>query len=243
MKLFIGFVIIVTSIDAVLSFSPVKAVIFDMDGLLLDSEEVYFKAHSDVCRRFNKTYTKEVKMKVMGTQPNLSAKTIVDTLNINITPEAYRAEYEKLIGQRLISIDFMPGAQKVIRHLTSHCIPIALATSNTAPFYELATMHHKPVFNLFEHIVIGGSDPEVKNGKPAPDIFLICAKRFKDPPKAEKVLVFEDAPQGVLAARRAGMQVVMVPDPTLPGEYQVNATKVIPTLKDFIPEEFGLPPY
>lgn len=76
---------------------------------LSDSEEVYFKAHSDVCRRFNKTYTKEVKMKVMGTQPNLSAKTIVDTLNINITPEAYRAEYEKLIGQRLISIDFMPG--------------------------------------------------------------------------------------------------------------------------------------
>lgn len=55
--------------------------------------------------------------------------------------------------------------------------------------------------------------------------------------------MFEDAPQGALAARRAGMQVVMVPDPTLPGEYQVNATKVIPTLKDFIPEEFGLPPY
>ncbi|CAH0384270.1 unnamed protein product [Bemisia tabaci] len=246
MGLFIGFTVILSCTNTVLSYLPVEAVIFDMDGLLLNTEAVYFKTHSEICKRFNRTYTKEVQQKVMGMQPNSTAEIIVNILGLNITPEAYRAEYEKLIGQRLYSIDLMPGVRKVTRHLYFHQIPLALATSNTAQFYELVTAEHKHIFNLFERIIIGGSNPEVKNAEPAPDIFLLCLERLQSlypELRAERVLVFEDSPQGVLGARRAGMQVVMVPDPTLPKEYRVNATKVLLTLNDFVPEEFGLPPY
>lgn len=68
-----------------------------------------------------------------------------------------------------------------------HKIPIALATSSSAASYELKTKQVKPIFELFHHRVLGGSDLDVKNGKPAPDIFLVAASRFSDNPEPSKV--------------------------------------------------------
>ena len=79
------------------------------------------------------------------------------------------------------------GAERLLRHLHSKGVPIALATSSSRENYELKTQRHKHVFELFSHIVTGSSDPEVKRGKPAPDIFLICASRFPEPPQPERV--------------------------------------------------------
>ena len=73
------------------------------------------------------------------------------------------------------------GAERLLRHLHSKGVHIALATSSSRENYELKTTHHGNVFQLFKHIVTGSSDPEVKAGKPAPDIFLICASRFPEP--------------------------------------------------------------
>lgn len=88
----------------------------------------------------------------------------------------------------------------------------------------------------------GSTDPEVKNGKPAPDIFLIAASRFPDQPSPDNCLVFEDAPNGVKAAQSAGMQCVMVPEDYVP-ENMRTATQVLKSLEDFKPEEFGLPAF
>lgn len=96
---------------------------------------------------------------------------------------------------------------------------------------------------LFNHLVSGSSDIEVKHSKPAPDIFLVCASKFPKCPNPQDVLVFEDAPNGVLAANSAGMQVVMVPDPRIPDEKKEKATLVLHTLEEFKPEDFGLPPF
>ena len=79
------------------------------------------------------------------------------------------------------------GAERLLRHLHSKGVPIALATSSSRENYELKTQRHKHVFELFSHIVTGSSDAEVKRGKPAPDIFLICASRFPEPPQPERV--------------------------------------------------------
>lgn len=130
-----------------------------------------------------------------------------------------------------------------MRHLNRNRVPMAVATSSTKDSFELKTEIHKDFFALFNHIVTGGTDPEVKNGKPAPDIFLVAASRFPDKPQPHDCLVFEDAPNGVQAAVSAGMQVVMVPDELVQPELCEQATLKLKTLEEIKPEVFGLPAF
>ncbi|XP_015364904.1 PREDICTED: pseudouridine-5'-phosphatase-like [Diuraphis noxia] len=119
---------------------------------------------------------------------------------------------------------------------------MAIATSSSNEGFHMKTNHLKNIFSVFHHVVTGSSDPEVKNGKPAPDIFNICASRFPGSPVNSNILVFEDSPNGVASALAAGMQVIMVPDLMLPRELTANATCVLDSLEDFCPEIFSLPP-
>lgn len=135
------------------------------------------------------------------------------------------------------------GAERLVRHLHQHKIPIALATSSGADSVEVKTKNHRELFELFNHKVMGSSDPDVKEGKPAPDIFLVAASRFPDKPAPAQCLVFEDAPNGVTAAIAAGMQAVMVPDERVEEEQRKHATVVLRSLEDFRPEDFGLPAF
>ena len=82
------------------------------------------------------------------------------------------------------------GAEKLINHLKKHNVPIAVATSSAMPIFEIKTKNHKNLFSQFSHIVTGGSDSEVKQGKPAPDIFLVCASRFPEKPSPSEVIIF-----------------------------------------------------
>jgi len=79
------------------------------------------------------------------------------------------------------------GAERLLRHLHTNGIPIALATSSGDESVAIKTANYKELFSLFHHKVMGSSDPDVINGKPAPDIFLVAASRFEDKPKPENV--------------------------------------------------------
>ncbi|KAL2502270.1 (DL)-glycerol-3-phosphatase 2 [Forsythia ovata] len=135
------------------------------------------------------------------------------------------------------------GADRLVRHLHENGIPISVATGSHRRHFELKTQRHGELFSLMHHIVLG-DDPEVKQGKPSPDIFLAAAKRFEGVPvDPHSILVFEDAPSGVLAAKNAGMSVVMVPDPRLDSSFQENADQVLGSLLNFNPSDWGLPPF
>ncbi|GJQ68872.1 hypothetical protein Trydic_g6069 [Trypoxylus dichotomus] len=224
-------------------FKPVTHVIFDMDGLMLDTETTYEEVIEEIARRHGKTYTDDVKLKIRGTPEPMTAKIAVTEMRLPMSPEEFSQIYKPMCDQRLQNPPLMPGVKKLVLHLKKHNIPMAIATSGARGISEIKTKNHPEVFSCFSHTVYGSSDPEVKNGKPHPDIYLICAARFPDPPEAEKCLVLEDAPNGVTGALRAGMQVVMVPAEDVSEELRKPATLVLKTLEDFKPEQFGLPAY
>ena len=224
-------------------YKTVTHCIFDMDGLLLDTELHYSKAYNRIANRYGKEFTWEHKAQTMGFKTGAVAKAIVEMLSLPITAEEFEEEVVKIYQELFPTANLMPGAERLLRHLKENNIPIALATSSNKENFELKTQRWTDVFSLFHHKVLGGSDSDIVHGKPAPDIFLAAARRFPDNPDPSKCLAFEDAPNGVKSALNAGMQVVMVPDPMLPKHCIENPTLVINSLEDFQPEMFGLPPF
>lgn len=135
------------------------------------------------------------------------------------------------------------GVEKLVRHLHKHKIPIAVATGSSASEYNIKTSNYKDLFHLFLHAV-KSDDPELKHSKPAPDIFQLAAARFPVPPTSPRhVLVLEDAPNGVTAARAAGMNVVMVPDKRVDKLKCSQAHLVLDSLEEFDPAVWGFPPF
>ncbi|XP_013139625.1 PREDICTED: pseudouridine-5'-phosphatase-like [Papilio polytes] len=225
-------------------FNPVTHVLFDMDGLILNTEKLYTVAFQNVVSRYGKEFTFEMKLKLMGTQAHEAAQMLITALDLPMTVDEFITETKKQFQILFPDTELMPGAKRLIEHFHKQNIPIGLATSSSEEGYHLKVdKHHSALFSLFPHKTFGSSDPEVKRGKPYPDIFLVAAAKFPDVPKPEQCLVFEDAINGVKAARAAGMQVVMVPDPRMDRNLTKEANLVINSLEDFQPQLFGLPPY
>lgn len=119
---------------------------------------------------------------------------------------------------------------------------MAVATSSSQASTEAKISSHRAVFSKFHHITTG-SHPDIKEGKPAPDTFLICAGLFDENVDPASCLVFEDAPSGVDAALAAGMQVIAIPDERVVSEVIGKATQTLFSLAEFKPQDFGLPPF
>lgn len=223
-----------------LSPKTVTCVIYDMDGLLLDTEPFYTAASQLIAKRYGKVFDWSVKSRMIGQRAADSARVFTEALGLPLTPEEYLQMRQTVLDELFPLAKPMPGAIRLTRHLHGHGVPQAVATSSDRRHYALKTSRHQEWFRLFDCIVIG-DDPAVREGKPAPDIFLLAAERLGIP--AAQCLVFEDSPVGVAAARTAGMSVIAVPDPHLEPEVFQAADMLLRNLSDFDPAAWGLPPY
>jgi len=224
-------------------YKPVTHVIFDMDGLLLNTQTIYSQVSARLLEKHGKQPDWEFKMKVIGRRATDVAEMVVNHYNLPYTGDQYLELHQAETHAMFPHCDLLPGVERLLRHLVDRKVKIAVATSSRRDAFELKTQSkHKDIFNLFSHIVTG-CDPEVKDAKPDPQIYDVCRRRFSDVPAAENCLVFEDAPNGVEAGLKAGMQVVMIPHHKTMKKYLLPATQMLSSMLDFQPQDFGLPPF
>ncbi len=217
---------------------PVRFVIFDVDGLLLDTEPIYTQTTQEIVARFGKTFDWSVKANMIGRAEGDSARYLIETLNLPISPAAYLTERNHRMKEGFAKCGAMPGAEKLVRHLHRHNIPIAVATSSSRPMFLIKITRHTNWFDLFS-VIVTGDDPDIRQAKPAPDLFLTAAGRLGADP--DSVLIFEDAPSGLAAGIAANMRVIAVPDPHMDRSQYEGAQEILDSLEAFSFSKYGLP--
>ncbi|PWZ45008.1 (DL)-glycerol-3-phosphatase 1, mitochondrial [Zea mays] len=160
--------------------AAISHVIFDMDGLLLDTEGFYTTVQEKILMRFGKVFDWSVKAKMMGKTTAESTRILFEEFGLAglLTPEQFLEERETMLKKLLPTCVAMPGVLRLINLLHTNGIPIAVATGTHKHHFALKTQNHEDIFSLMHHIVTG-DDPEVKAGKPSPDIFLAAMRRFE----------------------------------------------------------------
>lgn len=208
-------------------FSNYRAVIFDMDGLLLDTERLFIRAYEISCKDLCIDTSRSLIMSVYGvnsaTTVDLFSKYFRDTVFGQTLFNQIKKRYEDLLEEGPVSLK--PGVPQILKEIQRERIQMCVATSTSLSPARLR-LTKAGILSYFQ-FVIGGD--QVENGKPAPDIYLRVAHQLGVQP--ESCLVFEDSDNGVRAARGAGMTVIQVPDLAPPCEEVVNFKHlVVPSL-------------
>ena len=178
------------------------AVIFDLDGTLLDTEPLYTQAAQQVVSQFGKKFTLDLKRRIMGGDSRMSAAIVIRALDLPIDIDDYLEQRERILIELFANADEISGAGGFVDWLACHKLLIGLATSSSQKLCGIK-LSNRTWSGQFDKIVCG-DDSRLANSKPAPDIFLLCAADLDVNPT--KCLVFEDSPNGVTAGLAAGMQ-------------------------------------
>lgn len=238
-----------------------KACLFDMDGLLLDSETIYTISFSDILiNNFNRKegLTWDVKIQLQGLPGVKACQVVVDSYGLagETTAEELYALTSNRQEELWPTVGVLPGVKKLLDYLHENNIPICVCTSSHKDKYKLKTSQHDALFKLFDGNVITGDDPTIAGkGKPLPFIWwlgleLINSKNGTDI-KSEECLIFEDAMPGFISGKRAGGYVIWVPDqraldiiPKIEVEKLVGSNNehgiILKTLEEFDPVMYRL---
>jgi HAD superfamily hydrolase (TIGR01509 family) len=208
------------------------AVVFDMDGVLIQSEEVWDEVRETYVRERGGRYDAEIQRAMMGMSSTEWSQYLHDTAGVPDDPESINAEVvRRMLAAYHDHLPLIDGAAAAVRRLAAR-YPLGLASSSNRPLIEatLAAAELTPCFRVTV------SSEEVAQGKPAPDVYLEVARRLDVDPHA--CVAIEDSHGGIRSAKAAGMSVIAFPNPTYPpdDEALALADTVIRSLDELTPE-------
>jgi len=197
----------------IIRLQPFEAVIFDMDGTLLDTESVFKTIVFEVCTELGFEMTDAVHMSMVGGSHEHTNKLLLESYGVSFPYTLFDERCRVIMRERSHGgVPVKPGALELVQELRERKIPTAVATSSRNPHAQ----HHLTaagLFDMFETIV---TRDDVVHPKPHPEPYLTAASRLGVDPL--KCLALEDSHSGVRAAHAAGMQTIMVPDLVHPSE-------------------------
>jgi HAD superfamily hydrolase (TIGR01509 family) len=187
-----------------------EAVVFDLDGVLLDSEQVWDEAREQLATERGGRWHPGAQQDMMGMSSPEWSRYMHDVIGLPEPPE----EINREVVQRLAeiyerSLPVIPGAREAVERLAARW-PLGLASSSNRELIDLV-LERLGVSELFRATV---SSEEVARGKPAPDVYLEAARRLGVEPSRSAAI--EDSQNGILAAKAAGMRVLAIPNGRFP---------------------------
>ena len=200
-----------------------SALIFDLDGTLLDTEPLYTIASQKVLDPYNQYFSPELKKRCIGRDSRQSAQITIDHASLPLSVDEYLAEREVHLKSLFENPPEIAFAENFLTTAFRSDIPLGLATSSHLHLCTLK-LGQKSWRSHFQQIVCGDA-PSLKHGKPAPDIFLLCASKIGVNP--EHCIAFEDSPAGIQAATAAGMKVIAINSPYVDQADLKNADMII----------------
>ena len=192
----------------------VKAVIFDMDGLLLDTEKLLVKYWQEAAREAGFPMTREIALNIRSMHRSFAIPYLKSELGQDFDYVKIRSRRMELMNEHLAKhgLELKKGAKELLTYLNNSKIPAAVATATDSERAE-KYLKETGIFGHFDKII---SATMVKVGKPKPDIYIYAASELGLEPS--ECAALEDSPNGVMSAAAAGCKTIMVPDLTEPDE-------------------------
>ncbi|GAV76484.1 Flavokinase domain-containing protein/HAD_2 domain-containing protein [Cephalotus follicularis] len=216
----------------------VSCVILDLDGTLLNTDGIVRDVLNVFLVKYGKQWDGREAHKIIGKTPFEAAAAVVKDYGLPCETDEFMAEITPIFSDQWCNIKALPGANRLIKHLSGHGVPMAVASNSPRVDIESKISYHQGWKESFS-VIIGGD--EVQMGKPSPEIFLKAAKRLNVEPSS--CLVIEDSVPGVMGGKAAEMEVVAVPSLPKATHLYTSADEVINSLLDLRPEKWGLPPF
>jgi HAD superfamily hydrolase (TIGR01509 family) len=209
-----------------------RSVIFDLDGVLADSEPWWNEIDAKLLAEYGVTYRGEYHRNVLGVSYRLACEFYKKTFGLSVSVDELMRRRGEIATEFFANrIGLFPSVKAVLKELRQMNLRLAVATSSVSASARPFLARHE-LTGFFDVVVTG---EEVERGKPAPDIYLCAAEKLGVP--ADASLVIEDALSGVAAARAAKMRVAAIPDTRFvdPREYAKQADYVLSSLSELLP--------
>jgi HAD superfamily hydrolase (TIGR01509 family) len=209
-----------------------EAIVFDMDGVIVDSEQVWDEVRETYTREVGGTYSESATRDMMGMSSAEWSRYMAEALGVPGTPEEINAAIvERMLERYGEAPPLIPGAVEAVRRCAERW-RLAVASSSNPELIEVVL----DAARLHDVIPVVVSSQEVAHGKPAPDVYLEAARRLGVDPR--RCAAVEDSHNGIRSAKAAGMRVIAVPNPHFPpdDEALAQADAVIESIAQLTPE-------